>query len=465
MAENNATILNKIWLNGSTNYQQNVPRVTQGNISQTVEFFQNPNSRPFWNEFVDALVNRIGEVVIRSRRWENPLAPLKRGMLMYGNTIEEVGANLIKPKTYDPCAIDLLDCNPPEFKSAFHHRNFEWKFPITVNEVELRRAFLSEYGLNDFVNSIMDIPYNSNSQAEYDTMVNLFATYEQKWGFYKVQTPDLSVDTDITTNARKVLRLLRAYTRRLSFQRPYYNAYGLPVFSRPEDMLLIMTPDVEAAIDVEGLAPLFHLEPAEMQTRQVIVDEFPVNGAQAALVDRDWFICADSVFENTSFYNPSTLTTNHWLHHQGIMSMSPMLNAVLFTLEEGTGLTTVTVTVTGATIAFAEKEDGTTPEFAPVGEDTQLEVTAIGTVAPEDSDVHVPDGAYLTITASDKALAPHTYVTNDGVLHVDPDETATNVTVQATLSYIDPDNPISGQTPKTASMVVGIGAKYVPPTE
>lgn len=460
MAETNSTILGKIWLNGSTGYQQNVPNVTQGNIAQTIEFFQNPGARPYWNEFVDALVNRFGDVVVRSRRWENPLAPYKSGMMMWGNTIEEVAPKLIKPKTYDPNALSLLETNAPEYVSAFHHRDFEWRFDITVNEMELRRAFLSEYGLNNFVNSIMDVPLNSDQLSEYQTMMNLIAEYEAKWGFYKVNAPDVmdeGTGSDPERAARKLLRLVRTYVGRMKFLKTLYNAYGLPVFSEPSDLLLMVTPEVDAALDVDGLATLFHLEKAELQTVKSVVDEFPIEGAQALLTDRSWFQCRDTVYENTSFYNPQTLSTNYYLHHQGIMSVSPMANAVLFTTNTGTGLTTVTVNVVNATLDYATV-DGVKPTFAPYGENTQLAVAVTGTVNPEFKGVHVPSGSYLEIVASDKALAPHTFVTNDGLLHVDPNETASKVTVKATLSYIDPSTDVAAQTPITATKEFTLGA-------
>lgn len=461
MAETNETILGKIWLSGSTGYQQNVPNVAQGNIAETIAFFQNPGARPYWNEFVDALVNRVGDVVVHSRRWDNPLAPYKSGTMMWGNTIEEVAPKLIKPRTYDPNALSLLETNAPEYMSAFHTRNFEWRFDISVNEVELRRAFLSEYGLNNFVNSIMDIPLNSDQLSEYETMMNLVAEYESKWGFFKVQTPDLmdeGAGSDPERAARKMLRLARAYVGKMRFLKTYYNAYGLPVFSEPNDLLMMVTPEVDAALDVDGLAVLFNMDKAELQTVKAVVDEFPVEGAQALLTDRSWFQCRDTIYENTSFYNPQTLSTNYYLHHQGIMSVSPMANAVLFTTNAGTGLTTVAVDVQSATVDFA-RVNGVKPTFAPLGENTQLHVDVTGSVTPANPAVYVPAGSYLEITASDATLAPHTFVTNDGVLHVDEGEKSTTLTVKATLSYIDPTTNIATQTPITASKGFSIGAE------
>lgn len=464
MAENNATIMDRVWLQASTDYQQRVPRVTQGNIAQQVQFFENPGNRPFWNQFVDALVNRIGDVIPRSRRWDNPLAAFKRGMLNWGDTIEEVGAKLITARGYDICDGGLLGCYPPEYMSAFHTVTREDKYPISVSIPELRKAFLSEYGLNEFVNTIMDIPINSDNQDEYDIMINILAEYDKKWGFFRQNVPDLMTSNSIDTDSRKWLRTVRSLSGRMKFQLPYFNAYGLPVFTKPQDLVLITTPENKAAIDVEALAMLFNIGYGEIDQRIVEVLEFPIDGAQGLLVDKDWFICADYVYENESFYDPSTLKTNYFLHHWGVYSASPMLNAVLLTTETTSSITTVAVDLTDVAIDYATV-DGAKPTFAKLGGETQLEVTVNGTVAPENPNIHVPQGVFLEIVASDKTLDPHTYVHNNGVLTVAAHEQATNLTVKATAAYVDPSKPIAGQTPITKEMVIGIGKAYTPPVE
>lgn len=461
MAENNATILNSIWLNGTTDYQQRIPKCTQGDITQTVQALNNPANKPYWNEFVDALVNRIGLVVINGRVWENPLAPLKRGKLDFGDTIEEVGYKLLPIHGYDPEAMSLLRQEKPEFMSAFHKVNREDRIDMTVNQIELRKAFTDEYGLNNFVNRMMDIPLNTDNTAEYEIMKNLLPTYEKEYGFFKVNTPDLLTSQNMEQDSKTFLRNVRTMTGKMKFMKPYYNAYGLPVFSRPEDLILFSTPEVFATIDVEALAGAFNVSYAYLNTRTIVLDEMPIDGCQAILADRDWFMCYDYLYENSSFYNPQTLATNYYLHHWGVYSVSPMMNAIMLTTEANTSMTTVDVTFTGITLDYATV-NGTKPEFAPKGEVTQLEATPEGTVTPADKGVHVPKGAYLEIVASDVETSPHTYVRNNGKLYVAEDEKATNVTVRVTSTYLDPDAKISGQTYKTADLVVGIGAKYTP---
>ena len=55
-----------------------------------------------------------------------------------------------------------------------------------------------------------------------------------------------------------------------------------------------------------------------------------------------------------------------------------------------------------------------------------------------------------------------TFIDAEGVLHVAEDETAENVTVTATSTYIDPAVAMGSQTYQSKTLVVGIGKAYSP---
>ena len=85
-----ADILNAIRNNASLEYYNAVPRCEDTTesiraVGQAITSFQ-----PRMNEFVSALVNRIARVVVTSRMYNNPWAFAKKGVLEYGETIEEI---------------------------------------------------------------------------------------------------------------------------------------------------------------------------------------------------------------------------------------------------------------------------------------------------------------------------------------------------------------------------------------
>src|SRR5690349_838319 len=95
----NEITLDRIRKGMSPDYQSRIPEATKAGVQATMKALM--GYRPARNQFIDALVNRIGLTYAQSVSWSNPLAEFKRGMLGFGDTIEEIQLGLIKAKTYD----------------------------------------------------------------------------------------------------------------------------------------------------------------------------------------------------------------------------------------------------------------------------------------------------------------------------------------------------------------------------
>lgn len=468
----NAQILNAIRTDASFAYQQRIPAATQGDITDTVNNLL--EYRPMMNEFIDALVNRIGDVVIKSKVWTNPLAQFKRGMMQYGETIEELATTLLQAKRYDPnkCYDDVFKCSPPDVMSNFHSINRQDYYELTINDMLLRRAFLTDYGLQDLVGRIMETPYTSDYWDEYLIMRDLFAEYARIDGFYKVQVPDASAAAtraEKQDDAMAITEAVRAMAGKMRFLSGQYNAAGVPTFTNNDDLVLFATPEFVAMLDVNVIAFAFNASAADFKMRVVEVDDFGIDGCQAILCDRDFFMCADTLIDFESIRNPKAISWNYWLHHHGIYSVSRFVNAVMFTTEAGTSTTVPAIKATGVTVDYATKADGTKPEFAAVGDKTRLTATVAGTVTPVTEGYEVPQGVTWAITANNTGvesggvrLKMGTFIDAEGVIHIDPEETAKNVTITATSTYIDPSVAMGEQVYQSGTLVVGIGAKYTP---
>ena len=471
LSATNAQILNAIRTDASFAYQQRIPAATQGDITDTVNNLL--EYRPMMNEFIDALVNRIGDVVIKSKVWTNPLAQFKRGMMQYGETIEELATTLLQAKRYDPnkCYDDVFKCSPPDVMSNFHSINRQDYYELTINDMLLRRAFLTDYGLQDLVGRIMETPYTSDYWDEYLIMRNLFAEYARIDGYYKVQVPDAagaSTREEKQDRAMAITEAVRAMAGKMRFMSNNYNAAGVPTFTTPDELVLFATPEFIAMLDVNVIAFAFNASAANLDVRVVPVDDFGIDGCQAILCDKDFFMCADTLIDFESIRNPKAISWNYWLHHHGIYSVSRFVNAVMFTTEAGTSTTVPAIKTTSVTVDYATPENGTKPEFAAKGERTRLIATVAGSVTPQTAGYEVPQGVTWTITAIDTGVSSgasklntQTFIDAEGVLHVAEDEKAQNVTVTATSTYIDPTVDMASQSYKSGKLVVGIGAKYV----
>ena len=456
----NAEIMDTIRANSSGEYHDRIPSSDQGDIRASIAALN--EYQPQMNEFVDTLVNRIGLVEIKSKVWTSPLAGLKQGLLGYGDTVEELATTLIRARRYDPntCYQDVFKCSPPDVRSNFHTINRQDTYDLTINDVMLRRAFTNERGLSQLVSSIMQTPYTSDHWDEYLITKNLFAEYEQADGFYKVKVPDA---TSASTHAEKVEMALqiseqvRAFADKLKFLKTDYNPEHVPTFTMPEQLYFFTTPEFKAMLDVNVLTFALNASKGDIDLRVIEIDDFNINGCQAILADEDLLKIYDTYINFESIRNPKGRSWNYFYHHDGIYSVSRFVNAIMFTSLSAAELVTPVITIDAVTLAFAE-EDGVTPTSAPKGKRTRLTHAVTGTVTPEGATAPIPQGVTYAITALTGAARPKngTYVDADGVLHVDADEVATDVTVMCTTTYLDPSKPISEQAGKTATLLVPI---------
>lgn len=463
----NADIARAIWNDASLEYQNRIPAPDQGDITKTFEMLQTGDYTPQLNEFVNTLVNRVGSVMFRSKVWTNPLGVFKRGMMEFGDTIEEIAHGIIKAKRYDPndCMTDVFACSPPPIEANFHSINRMDRYDMTINRQLLRRAFIDEYGISEMLDGVMTIPQNSDEYDEYLIMRNLIAEYARIDGFYKVQVPDVvgAAAADRADAARTITEIIRGFAGRLRFFSGAYNPSGIPTFSKPQELVLIATPEFSAILDVNVIAQAFNVSAADLNVRVIEVDTLGVDGAQAILCDENFFVCADTLIEFSEIFNPKSLGWNYFLHHHGVYSVSRFVNAIMFTTEAGTSASVPSVTVTAVNIDIPAV-DGVVPEFAPIGGSLRLRAIVDGTVTPPTEGYTVPQGVVWTITGTGgKPVSQRTYIDAEGVLHVSQNETNTSVTVTATTTYIDPTKPMNEQTYLSVSKEIGIGAALPTP--
>lgn len=456
MATDNATILGRIYLNGTNDYQQRVPAASAGDIAATQKFLFAPMNKKYYNEFVDQYVNLIGQQIVHNKAWQNPLAAFKGPSLRYGQTIQESALKWVKAHSYnlDEDALSLLKVDRPEAAVWYHSVNRRDRYDMTIERPDLEMAFRDEYGLNRFIDAAIQVPTNSDNYDEYNCMLQLLAYYDEYWGFF---TDATAIPTDEDTG-KAFLKAVRAYATKLTFPTSLYSPvgaeYGIPTFARPDELVLLVTADVDASLDVDTLASIFNLDKADIKYRKIVVPEFPVAGMYALLTTDAFFVCNDYIYSMESFYNPKVMATNYFLHHWEVVSASPFVPAIAF-VDGGTAtpVERVTQTVSGVTVTAAD--DTVEP-----GGTTQMSVELTGTISPETEGVEVaPDAVTWEITAARSdtpvALNSRTRVDRLGVLHVQKTglEAGDVLTVTGTTVYV---NPSGETTPQTGSDTVTI---------
>lgn len=345
---NGVNVLNVIRQNATAVYQDRIPEATAENLHEVGDAILTYEAQT--NEFVNALVNRIGLVILNNRMATNPLAALKKGRLAVGETIEEIYIDVIKAQTYDPRAAQdtLFKRHLPNVSSVFHSVDSQLNYPLTISNEQLRKAFLSYDSLDRFIAGLVDSMYKSATLDEFIQMKQLISEWNENSRF--IVEPITAV-TD-AASAREAMIKIKAVSDAMTIFNNQMNYAGVWTSTPKDEQYLITTPDFNARMDVDVLAAAFHMDKAEFAGHVIVVDnigDLGDDGIEAILVDRNWYQVYDYLRTFKTAYNGEGLYWNYFYHVWMVYSLSPFANAVAFGTAAPT-VTTLTVNPTTATV-------------------------------------------------------------------------------------------------------------------
>jgi hypothetical protein len=159
-------------------------------------------------------------------------------------------------------------------------------------------------------------------------------------------------------------------------------------------------------------------------------DQFGMDGCQAIMTTRDFFVITDQLFDTASQWNPENLSNNYFLHHWQVISASRFVPAVMFHTGADDAEPIVITPPTSVATPTIEQIDGADVTTAERGQLIALQTT----ITPDEA----AQSVVWTVSGNNSR---RTYITPYGVLHVAPEETASSVTVTATSTWVDPENP------------------------
>ncbi len=373
LTNSSVDVLNVIRENASVNYQEYVPIATPDADSIREIGAVIMDYPALQNEFIQALINRIGRVLVTSKMYRNPWAMFKKGMLEFGETVEEVFVNIAKPFQFDPAVAetDIFKRNIPDVRSAFHIMNYQKYYKSTIANDQLRQAFLSWQGISDLIAKIVNSMYTA---ANYDELLTM--KYMVARQLLKGQMNPVTIPTVAASNAKEIVYTVKGVSNAFEFLSTDNNLAHVYTNSDKRDQFIIVNAKFDAVMDVEVLASAFNMDKAEFMGNRVLIDSFgkldnvrlaelfaedptyvEINEAQQAaldsipaiLVDRDWFMVFDNFYNFTEIYNGEGLYWQYWYHTWKTFSVSPFANNAAFV--PGTpSVTNVTVSPTTATV-------------------------------------------------------------------------------------------------------------------
>ena len=419
-----ADVLNAIRNQASNNYRDYVPIATPDAESVRQIGAVIMDYPELQNEFVSALINRIAIVVVTSKTYRNPWAVFKRGVLDFGESIEEIFVDIAKVETYNPADAEntLYKRYIPNIRSAFHVLNYEKFYPVTISDAELRKAFTSYEGVNDLIARIVNSLYSAMNYDEYMTMKYMLARKILAGMVTPVAISDV-------TDSKTVVKAVKGIVNKMRFMSDKYNIARVKTFSNPDEQYILLDTQFDANMDIDVLATAFNLDKAEFIGRRVLIDGFgnldadrlaelfandanytPLTNAEiealntipCAIVDKDFFMIYDNLLQFREDYNGKGLYWNEFLHAWKTFSVSPFANAAVAVAGEP-GVTSVSISAPNSAVAGSTVHataNVVTTNFAPK--------TVDWTVSPETcsvdaaGNVTIPSGVTgaVTVTAT-----------------------------------------------------------------
>lgn len=322
--------LNSIRAEASAEYQARIPEATQENILSVGMAFSTYSV--LFNEFSEALFNKIGKTIIEGKLFINKLAKFKSGSIMSQQDVEEIFVEMAKSEgAYDPDGKNALGRRKDDNVSVVYHRmNRQDCYVVSLGDIDFVRVFRSEATLDAFLLKKINAIYSGANFDEWLAMKNVLATYD---GYFDYGVPVMAGDS-AEKNAKAFVKTLRKAVQDLSFASDKFNKAGVKTWNEPGTLALFVNKDVLAEVDVEVLAKAFNMGKTDIQVEIVAMDDFgSLTDTYGILCDKDFFRVYDTLSRMETQRNAQGLFTNYFYHVHQILSASPFKNAVRLTTK------------------------------------------------------------------------------------------------------------------------------------
>ena len=333
-------------------YHQYVPVVTDsttiGEFGAPILDSQNLN---VMNDFI-SLLKKIVYTAVYNKTFNNPLVQLEGERMPLGQFIEDVYVNPAKARGFNVNDFaGLLQKYEAEVATQYLTINSDLQYCVTVTREKVRNAFTSWDQLEGLISGMVNSLYNGAYIQRYNATKGLVTA---AFTGNNVQYQKITNPTDEQT-AKSFIRQLRAAFSKMQIPSTKFNAWNkvkggrlaLKTWSDPEDIVVLISADIEALVDVEVLAAAFNMSKADFMGRVIVVDDFSqyddegtlvVDGSdiKAMIADRAWFKIKTQDFAMDEFYNANNRTWQYYLNDVRMVNYSLFANALVFATSDPT---------------------------------------------------------------------------------------------------------------------------------
>ena len=353
-------------------YHQFVPLVTETTtIGQFGAPIIDPANTNVLNDFI-SLLKKVVETSVNTKIFNNPLAQLEGERMPLGNFIEDMYINPVVGRKFNVNDFaGLLQRYESQYGVAYYSVNSDVQFPVTLTREKVRNAFTSWSSLESLISGTVNSLYNGAYDLRYRQTKGLVTSALTS---NKVQYEVISNPQDEQT-AKAFIQTMRAIWAKMQVPSTKYNAWNkvkggelaLKTWTNPEDIVVLISADIEALVDVQVLARAFNMTETDFLGRVIVVDDFSqvddegnvvVDGSniKAMICDRAWFKIKTQDFAMDEFYNANNRCWTYYLNDVRMVNYSLFANAVVLTTSAPTiNATDIEASKSSVTLKAGEK--------------------------------------------------------------------------------------------------------------
>ena len=405
-------------------YHQYVPVVTDsttiGEFGVPILDSQNLN---VMNEFV-SLLKKVVYTAVYNKTFNNPLVSLEGERMPLGQFIEDAYVNPAKARGFNVNDFaGLLQKYEAEVAVQYLSVNSDLQYCVTLTREKIRNAFTSWDNLEALISGYINSLYNGAYITRYNQTKGLVTA---AFVGNNVQYQKITAPTDEQT-AKSLIRQLRAAYSKMQIPSTRFNAWNkvkggnlaLKTWSDPEDIVVMISADIEALVDVEVLAAAFNMSKADFMGRVIVVDDFNqydeegnvvVDGSdiKCAIMDRAWFKIKTQDFAMDEFYNANNRTWQYYLNDVRMCNFSLFANAIVFATDDP-DVDATDIEVASSTLTITEGTKGKVRfELTPANATSAVTVSS----SAEGKATAEIVGKYVEVTGVDDGNATITVTAN-----------------------------------------------------
>lgn len=323
-----------------------MPQATINNLN-TIKTVLNADPNAY-NAYVEAMLVRIGRVIMDAPRFSNPLARFVQGENPMGHMVQEIYFTPIKAESnFNPAGPNPLgrrdDAN---VDVAYHQLNYQPSYVISVDRVGMMNALASWDDLDRYWSAKMQSMYTGAEIDEFAAMKKVLndAIADTTPGMVLPSAYMGNIIAKDEASGKAFSQGLKYIVQDLGFPNTYNQAGKTNVTPR-EDLVLLLNKDIMPNIDVYTLASLFNSELVKLPERVITIDSFAKNPTSSeadpnanvlgVITTPSFFQFYDTLNTVRPIENPQGLFTNFFYHPWKTLQLSPFAPVVVLRSGDG----------------------------------------------------------------------------------------------------------------------------------